>query len=182
MKQLVFTVPMAVLACLLTWHVRGCMMPDPSGPAGVADTLQAGRPLAPADTANPSRPETIVQYREVEKLVPYCADVPEELDSLTLTVNPVNPIRITPGRAVHTYFVPRTGAYEQAIYRVPERRWGYNVSAGVLYEPDRTGSRVGLSGAATLRYKTVSLLAGVRAYPEGIVPYGALHVRLAGRP
>lgn len=156
--------------------------------------VDAAREPTEADTAAVSggggtRPAVRIEYRDrfVEVEAPTCADgsAPEVADGVRQVLVPDDtpplaalppgpdghprPVHVTPDRVVLTYREAegdRAGRTVQDVFVVPERRWGYIVSAALSAAPIYSGdslawspSNVRLSPAIVggLRYRRVRL-------------------------
>jgi hypothetical protein len=94
------------------------------------DTIYAER-LLPAETVRVAVPVERVIYRERVRMRTDTVRVPVEVTHYVIS-RPA-PIRTDPGRCVWTYFEPRAGRWEQAVYSVPERAWrgGFYLTSGL---------------------------------------------------
>ena len=116
------------------------------------DTIYAER-LWPAETVRVAVPVERVIYRERVRVRTDTVRVPVEVERYV--ISRPEPVRIEPGRAVWTYFEPRAGRWEQAVYRVPERPWrgGLYLTSGLSATHRLEDRRIygGIGGAIAYR-------------------------------
>ena len=168
----------SVLAFLGAWYLRGCTSPAPtSTTTAAADTVFVDRPLLRRDTVRVSVPDRVTVYRTVTETRVDTVRIPVDLTDYRVTTP--RPLNLGSRTATLTLFNPSTSAWEQQTYHVPERNWGFNLSASVLAMQTAEGTRLSVGPSASLRYRRLTLNGAYLVTPDGSgVPSASLSYAL----